>query len=268
MVGDSVAHNTNFRIVEKITKSTIKTAKAYSSALDDKARFKHCNITKVVQEELEKSDFDHLVIAAPTVDITNLDTKAADSEELKEPFKTKIEMSCRNIFKVAENAIKSNSKLIKVTIMDHPPRFDTAKEDPFSLKPKLAHYANNFLQTLWVESTHKENIMVGSHTLDCSAVAQMERFTDERSGRYDGIHMYGSSGKLAYTDSLSNILLSSLETSSPSFIRAIPANNYHTQCPQTRYMEKQKQLYSTVVRGNGPVKTQNRFAPLSGHMGN
>ena len=97
--------------------------------------------------------------------------------------------------------------------MDHPPRFDIAKDDPFSLKPKLAHYANNFLQKLWVESSHKENIMVGSHNLDCSVVARRERFTDDRTGKYDGIHMYGSSGKLAYTDSLVNILLSSLETS-------------------------------------------------------
>ena len=268
MVGDSVAHNTNFRIVEKVTNSTIKTAKAYSSVLDEKARFKHSNMTKIVKEELEKSDFDHLVIAAPTVDITNLNTKVAKHEDLEEPFKTKIETSCRNIFNIAENAIKNNPELKRVTIMDHPPRFDTAKEDPLSLKPKLAHYANNCLQKLWVESSYNENIMVGNHTLDCSDVAQRERFTDDRSRKYDGIHMYGSSGKLAYTDSLVNILLSSLETSSSLSSRTIPANNYHTQCPQTRYMEKQKKLYSSVVRENITVKTQNRFSPLSGHMGN
>ena len=158
MVGDSVAHNTNFRIVEKVTNSTIKTAKAYSSTWNERARFKHSNVTKVVKDELEKSNFDHLVIAAPTVDITNLNTKNANKEDSIEPFKSEIEDSCINLFKVAENALENNLELKKVTILEHPPRFDTFREDPISLKPKLANYANNFFQQLWVN----QNIMNGS----------------------------------------------------------------------------------------------------------
>ena len=130
MVGDSVAHNSNFRIVEEVTNCTIKTAKAYSSKWNERARFKHSNVTQVVKDELEKSNFDHLVIAAPTVDITNLNTKNANKEDSIEPFKSEIEDSCRNLFKVAENALENNVELKKVTIMEHPPRFDTFKEDP------------------------------------------------------------------------------------------------------------------------------------------
>ena len=73
MVGDSVAHNANFRVIEKATNTTIKTAKAYSSRSDNTARFPDQNVTKVAQDELKKAKFDYLVLAAPTVDITNID---------------------------------------------------------------------------------------------------------------------------------------------------------------------------------------------------
>ena len=268
MVGDSVAHNTNFRIVEKVTNSTIKTAKAYSSTWNERARLKHSKFKKVVKDELEKSNFDHLILAAPTVDITNLDTKYANSKDSFESFKSEIEESCTNMFKVAEDALEKNAELKKVTIMEHPPRYDTIKEDPISLKPKLANYANNFLQKLWVESAHNEQIMVGSHNLDCSPSAQKERFTDEINRKYDGIHMFGSEGKLAYTESLINILTNTLQTSPSLSSRALPANDYHTYCPQTKHIQKQRKLYSTIVRGNNPVGTQNKFAPLRDLLGN
>ena len=74
IIGDSVAHNANFNQIEIVTETTIKTAKAYSAAWDEKARFKHLNITDVAHEEMNKAEFDHLVLAAPTVDISNLET--------------------------------------------------------------------------------------------------------------------------------------------------------------------------------------------------
>ena len=49
MVGDSVVYNTNFWIVEKVTRTTIKTIK-------DK------NVTAVVKDELEKDIFENLVL--------------------------------------------------------------------------------------------------------------------------------------------------------------------------------------------------------------
>ena len=83
-------------------------------------------------------------------------------------------------------------------------------------------------------------------------------FKDDNSGRYDGVHMYGSAGKQAYTESVINILLSAAQ--------AIPANNDdHTKCPQTKY---QKGKYSSVVAGKSNIKTQNRFFPLAEQLGN
>ena len=71
-------------------------AKAYSSAWEKNDRFKHRNLTDVVTKELEKAEFDHLVLAAPTVDITNMETRNHKAEDSTEILKQKVEASCRN----------------------------------------------------------------------------------------------------------------------------------------------------------------------------
>ena len=53
-VGDSVAHDLKFREVEKITNTTIKTARGYSSVWEENSRFRNLNLTKVSKEELKK----------------------------------------------------------------------------------------------------------------------------------------------------------------------------------------------------------------------
>ena len=101
VVGDSIAHNTHFNIAERVTHTTIKTSKACSSALDNAARFRNLNVTAVAKDELEKAEFDNLVLAAPTVDITNQDTSNVKPEDSTEVFKQKVEISCKNMVKVA-----------------------------------------------------------------------------------------------------------------------------------------------------------------------
>ena len=116
----------------------LTTSKAYSSVWDKDYRFKHLNATDVAKNELGKAAFDCLILASPTVDITNIDTSQVKPEDATDRFNQKVEASCQNILKVAENALDSDTGLNKVTIMNHVPRFDTIKVDPLGIKPKLA----------------------------------------------------------------------------------------------------------------------------------
>ena len=111
---------------------------------------------------------------------------------------------------------------------------------------------------LWFDSPLKNKVFIGSHNLECSAETRKKRYTDEQSGRYDGVHMYSSAGAAAYTDSVANMFVSSLQNS------AGDKNNddFHKRCPQTKFSKKQKRMYSSEVAGSGPIKTQNRFSPL------
>ena len=53
----------------------------------------------------------------------------------------------------------------------------------------------------------KDKIFIGSHNLECTADQKTNRYTDERSRKYDGVHLYGTPGKAAYTESVLNILI-------------------------------------------------------------
>ena len=228
MVGEYVAHNMDFRTIEQVTNTTIKTVK--TNKRDRKTSVDHHDVADVVKTEITNAEYEHLVLVAPTEVITGLDTLSAKPDDSTEIFKRKVEKSCRDVVNIAENAI--NSKKVKsVTIVNHPSRSDTHNTDPFSVKQKLANFANSFFLELWFDSPHKDKIMIGSHTLDCS-----------------------------YTENVVNILLNSFQaTTNPVSRHQV---DDHSKCPQAQYQLKQKRLYSSVVAGNGPIKTFNRFSPL------
>ena len=139
-------------------------SRAYSSVWDKDAKFKTKNVTDVVKDELNSGTFEHLVLGAPTVDISNLKTDEMAPNDDTEHLKQKVIASCENIFKVAQHALQGTSGVKHVTIMDHAPRFDI---EPLKLKSKFASFANNYFLQLWLDCVHKDKITVGSHTLDC-----------------------------------------------------------------------------------------------------
>jgi hypothetical protein len=113
--------------------------------------------------------------------------------------------------------------------------------------------------------------VIGSHTLEASAEIRNNRQTDDRTGNYDGVHYYGSEGRIAYIESVLNILLSSFDSPAPTGSNR--NNDSHTRCPQTNYMNRKKvdsgkRKYSSVVAGPNPIKTKNRFSALGQVSGN
>ena len=116
-------------------------------------------------------------------------------------------------------------------------------------------HANNYLLQFWLDCVHKDKIFIGSHTLDCPQEVRQNRYTDDRTGKYDGVHMYSSAGKTAYTDSVLNILLSAFNPQQNP-----QEKQNHTRCPQAEHTRKQKSSYI--------VKVSNRFIPLNNCQGN
>ena len=122
-----------------------------------------------------------------------------------EYYKQEVLISCKNMFTVAVEALQNKPSLVKVVIMEHAPRSDELCMDPVSLKPALATFANATFNHLWMESPWKSKIIIGAHNLQCSERTRITRFTDDKTKRYDGVHMYSESGKRAFTRSLINI---------------------------------------------------------------
>ena len=222
--------------------------KTYSSVYTAKAKWPKRNMVDVtpaaVIDTREDDEYTHIVLNAPTVDITNLDTSKLTPTDNTEYFKQEVVVSCKNVFSVAHEALKKNHNLVKVIISEHSPRYDQLNVDPISLKPALAKFANTTFNNLWMESPWKSKIIVAAHNLQCDVKTRVERFTDERTNRYDGIHAYSQSGKAAFTRSLIGIFSQAI-TALHKGSDILENKDNHTDCTQTRH---QNQNYSVPVQ--------------------
>ena len=130
-----------------LTKTTIKTAKGYGSVGEGRTEMKNENMTDVTKLELEKDRFEQLVLAAPTVDITNMNCDK-DTDILKED----VRHSCLNIMNIAENALADHKTLKNVIILEHTPQFDSSRTDPRGIRNNLVMFANSYMQELLIDS--------------------------------------------------------------------------------------------------------------------
>ena len=160
---------------------------------------------------------------------------------------------------VAKRSLQDNPSLSKVVIMEHPPRFDSVNMDPISLKPNLVRLANATLGQCWLNSAFKDKIIIGRHSLESSGVGatHVARYQNSKTGRCDGVHLYGPTGWVDYTNSVKTIMLIASPTSNSAkdnsgFGTSQPKN--HNNCEQAKYQRKQY---------HPPVQTKNRFNVLN-----
>ena len=108
---DSVGRGVEFPKIEKETECVIRTAKAYSSVEDNRALWPGSNFADVVKVELAKTPVDCLVMTAPTVDITNIDSCKLKQSDSTDVFQQMISVSCSNMFTTAMNALQEYPKM-------------------------------------------------------------------------------------------------------------------------------------------------------------
>ena len=75
----------------------------------------------------------------------------------------------------------------------------------------------------------KEKVMIGKHSLGCNDDKFQARYCDDVTGRFDGVHFYGSFGKRAFTRSVTKIV--------ENIVGTVPNDN-HSNCPQTQYQQR------------------------------
>ena len=232
--------------------------------MDKAAKWPKLNFTEVVKKELAKEEFDCLVMTAPTVDITNIDTSKVKQSDNTTVYQQKVMISCQNMMNAAHNSLKEHPNLKKVVIFEHPPRFDAEEIDPIGLKPALAKYGNNVLNQLWLDSSFKNKISIGSHSLEINStdVAQNDLFKHPKFGTNDGVHHYGKLGKQSYTKSIRNSLQKSLpQNQQPNVSQKFQQpQSYHQKCPQAVNKNMQKGNNVTNPTYHPSVQVKNRFS--------
>ena len=288
-IADSVGRNVEFSKLERTSNVRITTKKAYSSVKNKNAKWPELNVMDVTRKEVNNvahgDDYDVVVLSAPTVDITNLDTVNVKASENIEFFKQEVVISTKNMISAAENALKSNPSIKKAIILGHPPRFDTPEVDPLMLKQTLAKVSNNLLYQLWLDSPLKDRMFIGEHKLECSPRTRIDRFTDEKTKMFDGVHMFGKSGRTAYTESILSVFRDALSSqterpsSSPRPVSpphcpppASPAVSSdpddHKYCPQAIYAAGYKARQSGYPKYHHSVQNKNRFSVFNTYQGN
>ena len=274
-IGDSISANVDMSALEVATQAKFVAAKAYSAVNDTVSniakqapKFPSLNFTEVVPAQLKKGKFKTVILQAGSVDITNLNTKDKPSQHM-EYFRQETVVSAKNTFTAAVNALNVQPSLNKIIIMKQIPRYDPLHVDPLALKPALSMLFNNTLTNLWMESPHKDRIYIGSHNIECTGAIKESRYRHTKSGRFDGIHLLGSSGQKAYTLSVLNILNQANVTSTE--------HDYHLSCAQFKYQNRQNRTDNTRQTGGRPddrkqnsssqdnlkVPTFNRFTRLN-----
>ena len=165
-----------------------------------------------------------------SVDITNLQTKENPSN-YTEYFKQEAIISAKNLFSAAVNSLSIQPTLEKIVIMKQIPRYDPAEVDPLSIKSALSQLFNTKLTDLWMDCPQKHKIVIGNHNIECAGAIKESRYREPKTGRFDGIHLLGNSGRKFYTLSVLNILRVTELISSDY--------NYHRSCAQYQYQARQ-----------------------------
>ena len=190
-VSDSVGSSANMRLVEKFSKTRVRSLKVSGSEEE---------LQQTVESNLEfpgREAYDILAISAPTDDITKLNLHQSSRTDIKQ----QVHNSCLKVFNVAKYALSNHNDLKKVILLNHPPRFDN------KVKSEMALYANETMNKL-VEESQLKNLVIGSHNLACIGIGKTfdARYKDSLSKRVDGIHFFGPLGTKHYSESLTNIL--------------------------------------------------------------
>ena len=175
------------------------------------------------------------------------------------------------MFNTAHDAIENHPNIEKVVIMEHAPRHDVNDVDPLKLKPTLARYANNIFNQLWLDSKHKDKIVVGQHSLGNNV--HDDNYKDRRTSKYDGVHFYGYYGRANYTKSVRSILQKAVSSTPDRHHQDFQESpSFHQQCPQTVFQKKKKQTttqrphLNTIYQHS--VKDSNRFSVFNSNSGN
>ena len=166
-------------------------------------------------------------------------------------------MSATNLFNAANNALNVQPTLRKVIVMKQIPRYDPAHVDPMGLKPTLSLLFNNTLTNLWMDSPNKDKIFVGTHDIECTGAIKESRYRQTKSGKFDGIHLYGSSGRKAFTLSVLRILKAANVTSSE--------HDFHQSCAQFKYQNmKARQSGQQSAKPRGWKARNNHHQQVTG----
>ena len=195
-MGDSIFKTGDFDEIREKLGTKIKLVSAYASVFNkrNKKGFRESNFEVLVPEVLKQGNYNYLILATPSVDIT--DQKGSDVNDAY--LRQEVSTSSYNMVKIAEKALGDFPNISEVLLVERAPRHDE--------KAELSELANQEIHRHLENSIYQDQIKVGQHSLDFAKGDERDSVYGTRlTPRYDGFHLRGGEGTNAMTKSLLNI---------------------------------------------------------------
>ena len=123
-----------------------------------------------------------------------------DIETYKKQWFNQVEQDSKNLFEIAEDAIKKKPDL-KVIIVKRLPRSDRSSQDIIGIKQKLSEFANSVYDQLWIKSCSPANINIIQLQLNEGKSTYLNNliYGNKSDEKVDGLHLRGPGGSRHFT---------------------------------------------------------------------
>ena len=157
---------------------------------------------------LRDGKYNYLIMAMPSVDITNLPGDDVNDFFLRQEAST----SSFKMVKTSESALR-DFNIKEVLLVERAPRHDK--------KAALSEFANEEMHRYLEESEYRDKIKTGKHSLDFEEGKERDAVygTKLTHARYDGYHLRGKEGRNAMTFLPSFLRVMALD---PTLQRLVP----------------------------------------------
>ena len=223
-------------------------------------------LDKIVPAILENEDVDVLVLQAGDTKISNIKIIEAllntdkDLEDVKKEWFDQVENQSKEIFQIAEGAVRNDPKL-QVVIVKRLPRFDKGSDDILGVKPTLSSFGNGVFDRLWMKAGCPQSIKILEVNLNIEKPGYLKDliFGSTHSKTYDGVHLKGHGACRHFNYRVKQILkpvVLAIERSTTGQSQSLSQQGRQTQ-------GRRQVSYANMVESNVySVPVQNRFSFL------
>ena len=167
VVGDSIINSLDTKVISAAMNAKVVVDRAYTSLNDTKeneaqnaSKLPDRSYENIVDSIMTHHNSDVLILQAGAADITNFKTAGSNIDIHREYLKQQTVVSARNLFTLAENALKKFPSLREVIILKQVPRYDPKSVDPLGLKAVFSQLFNDTLVESRSSSSLKSKISV------------------------------------------------------------------------------------------------------------
>ena len=247
-IGTSLSKALNKEKFEEDLNVDLSVSRAYCIKVEDNAKYRNENFEEIVPKVIEKEEPDILVFQTGSIEITNIEVNKAmmdkdmSLEEHKKVWFEKVEQDSKNLFDIAQAALKKNKSIQKVVILKRLPRYDRSSSDFFSIKSELSKYANSIYDQLWIKMGSPKNMIILQLDLEGSRSYQNLIYGSPNSQKYDGIHLNGEGAERQFTyqtiKQLKLKLFGTTPTKPKPNQKSWEFDNDHSNCPQAQHQRR------------------------------